>query len=447
MDLEMLTSKIMTFNPSFEEFKDFNKYVEIMESQGAHLAGIAKVIPPPEWKPRSRPYDTADIGDIQIPALISQVVRYGENGVHEQFGVETKSMSVRDFKKLAESEEFCKGRPALDDNERVVSAYWEKDTPSGEKTSGENISGENISGERFYGADVNGSLMDENLEVWNIKKLGSILENVSKAEKFSIEGVNTPYLYFGSWKTTFAWHVEDMDLYSINYLHYGAPKTWYAIPPSHGRNFERVAAGYFPAYSGICNAFLRHKTVLISPDVLKSHKIPFDTITQKAGEIIITFPYGYHAGFNQGFNCAEATNFASERWIEYGKRCVHCSCGNSSVKFSMEAFVRRFQSDKYENWRNGQDIGEHPEVSNEKVLANLPDDFDKAPPKNGRKMKKTVEPLPVPELADIVDKDKENPRNYGRGLRIKRPSAKLRERSFYTEDEKEDWLKRKKMRK
>lgn len=43
-------------------------------------------------------------------------------------------------------------------------------------------------------------------------------------------------------------------------------------------------------------------------------------ITQEAGQFIITFPYGYHCGFNNGFNCAESTNFASERWIDYGKR-------------------------------------------------------------------------------------------------------------------------------
>jgi len=43
-------------------------------------------------------------------------------------------------------------------------------------------------------------------------------------------------------------------------------------------------------------------------------------ITQEAGEFMITFPYGYHCGFNNGFNCAESTNFASERWIDFGKR-------------------------------------------------------------------------------------------------------------------------------
>lgn len=36
--------RIMVFRPTMEEFKDFNKYIAYMESQGAHKAGLAKVV-------------------------------------------------------------------------------------------------------------------------------------------------------------------------------------------------------------------------------------------------------------------------------------------------------------------------------------------------------------------------------------------------------------------
>ncbi len=171
-----------------------------------------------------------------------------------------------------------------------------------------------------------------------------------------IEGVNTAYLYFGMWKTTFAWHTEDMDLYSINYLHFGAPKSWYGIPPEHAKRLERLAAGFFPQSFQICPNFLRHKMTLISPQILKEYSIPYDKITQETGEFMITFPYGYHAGYNHGFNCAESTNFASLRWIDFGKRAKCCSCQKDSVKINMDPFIRIFQPHRYEKWKAGEDV-------------------------------------------------------------------------------------------
>lgn len=40
---QSMGSRIMTFTPSKEEFKDFSRYIAYMESQGAHKAGMAKV--------------------------------------------------------------------------------------------------------------------------------------------------------------------------------------------------------------------------------------------------------------------------------------------------------------------------------------------------------------------------------------------------------------------
>ncbi|KAM8839787.1 lysine-specific demethylase 4A [Synchiropus picturatus] len=325
---------IMTFYPTMEEFKNFSRYIAYIESQGAHKAGLAKIVPPKEWSPRGS-YE--DIDDLVIPAPIQQVVT-GQSGLFTQYNIQKKSMTVREFRKIANSDKFC--CPRYDDFEELERKYWKNVTFN----------------PPIYGADVNGSLYKPGVKEWNICHLNTILDTVENDSGITIEGVNTPYLYFGMWKTTFAWHTEDMDLYSVNYLHFGEPKSWYCIPPEHGKRFERLAKGFFPGSAQNCEAFLRHKMTLISPSILKKYGIPFDKITQEAGEFMVTFPYGYHAGFNHGFNCAESTNFATERWIEYGKQAVLCSCRKDMVKISMDVFVKKFQPERYSLWLAGKDV-------------------------------------------------------------------------------------------
>ena len=82
-----------------------------------------------------------------------------------------------------------------------------------------------------------------------------------------------PYLYFGMWRATFSWHVEDMDLYAVNFLHYGAPKTWYGIPPQEGWKLARVAAELFPEWQRCCANFIQHKVVMISPELLRKRGV------------------------------------------------------------------------------------------------------------------------------------------------------------------------------
>ncbi|XP_040832680.1 lysine-specific demethylase 4D [Ochotona curzoniae] len=324
---------IMIFHPTKEEFSDFDNYIAYMESQGAHRGGVAKVIPPKEWRAR-KTYE--DINDILIPLPLQQIVS-GKAGVFTQYHKKKKAMSVGDYHQLANSNKYrAPAHLSFEDLERI---YWKN----------------RLYGSPIYGADISGSLFDENTMHWNLRSLGTIQDLLEKECGVLIEGVNTPYLYFGMWKTTFAWHTEDMDLYSVNYLHFGEPKTWYAVPPEHGRRLEELAAQLFPASAQACRAFLRHKVALISPSVLRENGIPCQRVTQQPGEFVVTFPYGYHAGFNHGFNCAEAINFATLRWIDYGKAASQCSCGEAKVSFSMDAFVRILQPERYELWKRGLD--------------------------------------------------------------------------------------------
>ncbi len=123
-----------------------------------------------------------------------------------------------------------------------------------------------------------GSITDDNVAEWNIQHLNSILDWVNDDYNVKIDGVNTAYLYFGMWKTTFAWHTEDMDLHSINFLHYGEAKFWYTVPPEYCRRFERMALGLFPNLAKECPAFLRHKMCLISPSILRQNSIPYNKV-------------------------------------------------------------------------------------------------------------------------------------------------------------------------
>ena len=43
---------------------------------------------------------------------------------------------------------------------------------------------------------------------------------------------------------------------------------------------------------------------------------------QHAGEFVVTFPRSYHAGFNQGYNFAEAVNFCPADWVRARYECV-----------------------------------------------------------------------------------------------------------------------------
>ena len=63
---------------------------------------------------------------------------------------------------------------------------------------------------------------------------------------------------------------------------------------------------------------------------------------QEAGEFIVLNAGAYHCGYNLGFNCAEAVNFATSDWIELGETASTCTCRalEDPVTLDMKLFRR-----------------------------------------------------------------------------------------------------------
>ncbi|XP_028805975.1 lysine-specific demethylase JMJ706 [Neltuma alba] len=182
-----------------------------------------------------------------------------------------------------------------------------------------------------YACDVDGSAFSSSPtdqlgnSKWNLKKVSRLPKSILRLLETAIPGVTEPMLYIGMLFSMFAWHVEDHYLYSINYHHCGAPKTWYGIPGHAALDFERVVREHVYSKDILSNdgedgAFdvLLGKTTLFPPNILLDNEVPVYKAVQKPGEFVITFPRAYHAGFSHGFNCGEAVNFAIGDWFPLG---------------------------------------------------------------------------------------------------------------------------------
>jgi hypothetical protein len=75
---------------------------------------------------------------------------------------------------------------------------------------------------------------------WNMRGVARSPASLLRFLREEVPGVTSPMLYVGMMFSWFAWHVEDHDLHSLNYMHYGAPKTWYGVPRDAALAFEDV---------------------------------------------------------------------------------------------------------------------------------------------------------------------------------------------------------------
>lgn len=178
---------------------------------------------------------------------------------------------------------------------------------------------------------------------WNLNNLpyayGSLLRHVHT----EIKGINVPWLYCGMLFASFCWHTEDNYMYSVNYQHMGANKRWYGVPSTSCTRFEEVLRSRVPERFRESPDLLLHLTTMISPTVLQASGVEVFTLVQHPGEIVLTFPKGYHGGYSEGFNCNEAVNFVLPDWIQYSRECIEMyrTYARESV-FSHDRFIFHF---------------------------------------------------------------------------------------------------------
>jgi jumonji domain-containing protein 2 len=220
------------FEPSLDEFRDFQAYIAKIEPLCMPSHGLAKIIPPAGWwrgsaaaaeacDPSKAVFDR--LGQLRVPRPIRQAVS-GNRGVYSVVHMEQHAMAVRAFADHAtryskpDVSERADGKRLRGvsgtDAERLERRFWQSlSTGAGDER-----------GAALYGADVSSISLFEllNAEIapdsdeapdWHLDTFsGDLLRRLG----VPMAGITLPMLYFGAWRALFAWHVEDMNLYSIN---------------------------------------------------------------------------------------------------------------------------------------------------------------------------------------------------------------------------------------
>ncbi|GJM87294.1 hypothetical protein PR202_ga03234 [Eleusine coracana subsp. coracana] len=260
-------------------------------------------------------------------------INHNQTGMHqnqERFGFEPgPEFTLQTFKKYADDfsnqyfrKDACEdSQPSVED---IEGEYWrivERPTEEIEVIYGADLeTGTFGSGFPRSSSDVKSDVELKYAQSgWNLNKLPRLQGSVLSFEGGDISGVLVPWVYVGMCFSSFCWHVEDHHLYSLNYMHWGAPKMWYGVPGKDAVNLEAAMRKHLPDLFEEQPDLLHNLVTQFSPSLLKSEGVPVYRCVQHEGEFVLTFPRAYHAGFNCGFNCAEAVNVAPIDWLPIGQ--------------------------------------------------------------------------------------------------------------------------------
>ncbi|XP_024529682.1 lysine-specific demethylase JMJ703 isoform X1 [Selaginella moellendorffii] len=364
------------FFPTEEEFQDTLKYIEKIRPL-VEPYGICRVVPPKSWRPPCSLKDNAGetvrfstrvqkIHKLQVrePTTsshgkksrpkVSKILTFTPQAAQQQefFGFEPgPSFTIKEFEAYADElkEKYFQAGEEGDTSrldpsvEQIEREFWRiVERPS------EQIEARLLrlcyhlcltpDFQVLYGADIETNVFKSGFPKlatvankqatpyetsgWNLNNIARLKGSVLEFEADEISGVVVPWLYVGMCFSSFCWHVEDHHLYSVNYMHWGSPKIWYGVPGFAASKLEAAMKKRLPALFKEQPDLLHKLVTQLSPSILAEEGVPVYKVVQNTGEFVITFPRAYHAGFNCGFNCAEAVNVAPVNWLPHGQSAV-----------------------------------------------------------------------------------------------------------------------------
>lgn len=284
----------------------------------------------------------SDNGHITTP---DEARRYETQGFKFEPGPEFTLETFKNYADYFKGQYFCKKDEVADSdvNSTVSQKQWE---PSLENIEGEYrriVENPTEEIEVLHGADLetgvfgsgfpkvsNQEQMSDHAQYfesgWNLNNTPKLPGSLLAFENYDIFRILQPRLHVGMCFSSLCWKVEEHHLYSLCYMHLGAPKIWYSIPGRYRPKFEAAVKKYFPYLSATQPELLPKLVTQLSPSTLKSEGIPTYRCIQYPREFVLIFPGAYHSGFDCGFNCTEAVNFAPVDWLPHGQNTVELYC-------------------------------------------------------------------------------------------------------------------------
>ncbi|RWW82302.1 hypothetical protein BHE74_00009243 [Ensete ventricosum] len=254
------------FHPTLQEFQDPIAYILKIEKEAADY-GICKIVPPLPSAPKktavanlNRSFAARDPGGGKAPTFTTRqqqigfcprrlrpvqkpVWQSGERYTLQQFEAKARQFERSYLRRTAGGGgRKAATAPVLSPLE-METLFWRAsaDKPFSVEYAndmpGSGFAPQAAAAGRRCREEVPANVGDS---AWNMRGVSRAKGSLLRFMKEEIPGVTSPMVYVAMLFSWFAWHVEDHELHSLNYLHMGAGKTWYGVPRDAGLAFEEV---------------------------------------------------------------------------------------------------------------------------------------------------------------------------------------------------------------